>query len=649
MIQTLRTVLAALLFVFCATALSGEAPGIVSNIKVLSDKVEDMSNLETWKRHFIKDGMTDEQKALAIWRTVASFQHQDNPPLEWLQQENTVQDPIKVFNVYGYGFCSMASCEVAAMARYVGLQARGRIINSHSVSEVFFDDAWHLLDGSLICYFPKADGKIASVDELIAGVKEWYANNPGYHKDDKKLRAFMKGGGWRKGPDILTRTKAYNENGWLPAATHGWYATMSEYDGSHSGMYEYGYSQGYQVNIQLRKGERLTRNWSNKGLTVSGAPGCIKAKVGDSMLRHTPALGDIAVGRVGNGTHEYNLPLADGSYKTGALVVENLEHRGAKKDGPAVFVKDGAAPGVLIVRMRSNYVYLTGTLNLDAHLADGGTITVSVSDNNGMDWKEVAKAASGTQTIDLKPFVHARYDYRVKFELKGSGTGLNAAGIVHDIQHSQRVLPGFTEGKNSVTFSAGPQEGTITVEGNTAVDVKGKQLLATDFHPEMNNTKLPYFGMTSGKGDVTFPIKTPGDITRIRFGAHYRARDAKDGWDLQVSVDGGKTFKTVDRAAGPFSGHCKYATFSDVPAGTREALVRYAGNQVNVACIFNFRIDADYKEPNGGFHPVKITYTWDENGAEKQDVHVAAKPEETYTIDCAVKPTMKSIVLELAE
>ena len=47
---------------------------------------------------------------------------------------------------------------------------------------------------------------------------------------------------------------------------------MQEYDGSHNTPfpYEYGYSQGYEVNIQLRRGERLTRNWFNKGLHING-------------------------------------------------------------------------------------------------------------------------------------------------------------------------------------------------------------------------------------------------------------------------------------------------------------------------------------------------------------------------------------------
>jgi hypothetical protein len=155
--------------------------------------------------------------------------------------------------------------------------------------------------------------------------------------------------------------------------------------------------------------------------------------------------------------------------------------------------------------------------------------------------------------------------------------------------------------------------------------------------------------MAGGKGDVTFSIATPAEMTRLRFGGFYRARDAKDGWDYQVSFDDGKTFKTVDRAAGPCQGCCKYVVVSDVPAGTKAAQVRFVGEQRNTLCLFDFRIDADYKEPHGGFRPVKVTYVWDEGGTEKKDVHVAQKAEESYTINCAAKPTMKSLIVELAQ
>src|SRR5436190_8256122 len=89
------------------TSVPSAKPGIVSHVKVLSDKVDDVSSLDAWKRSFIKDGMSDEEKAKAIWKSVVSFQYQDIPPSEFLQTGDLVLDPIKGMNVYGYSFCSV--------------------------------------------------------------------------------------------------------------------------------------------------------------------------------------------------------------------------------------------------------------------------------------------------------------------------------------------------------------------------------------------------------------------------------------------------------------------------------------------------------------------------------------------------------------
>jgi hypothetical protein len=650
----------------CAVAVSAPNPekdarrdstpaGVVCHVKVVSDKVPDVSSLEAWKASFLKDGMTDQEKGLAAWRTTVMFQHQDTPPFEYLQHETVVQDPIKIFNVYGYSFCSVASCDIEALARYVGLRARGWGINAHSVPEVYWDGAWHLLDASLINYFPKTDGTIAGVEEVMAAVKDWCDHNPGYKGNEAKLLSFQRADGWtgwRKGPALLARSPFYDAGGFWPARTHGWSSTMQEYDGTYDKtgkpfLYEYGYSQGYHVNIQLRPGERLTRNWSNKGLHVNGkdggVPSCLTMKTGSESLAYTPRYGDLAPGRIGNGTLVYDVPLTGGAYRTGALAVENLEDQ-------AVRVKDAAQPGVLILRMPSSHVYLTGILTFTTTLGPDGSVLVSYSDNNGLGWKEVARVTSpGEQRVDLSSLVLRRYDYRVKFEFRGKGTGLNALQIAHDIQHSQRPLPALAQGSNTITFSAGPPEGTITVEGATNLAHKDKQLVYTDFHPQVSGFEPNLFIGSSGKGAITFPVATPGDLVRLRFGTHYRARDARDGLDYQLSFDWGQTWKTVDRASGPTPGDCKYVVFTGVPTGTREALIRYAGTSRNATGILNFRIDADYREPFGGFRPVKITYTWEENGQSKQHVHVARQPREVYTITCAAKPVMKSVALELAE
>ena len=55
------------------------------------------------------------------------------------------------------------------------------------------------------------------------------------------------------------------------------------------------------------------------------------------------------------------------------------------------------------------------------------------------------------------------------------------------------------------------------------------------------------------------------------------------------------------------------------------------------------------QEPSGGFRATQVSYNWEENGQPRQDIHIARKPQESYTITCDAKPLMKSLVLELAE
>jgi len=642
---------------------SSSPVGIVSHIKVLSDKSEDVSSPEAWKKTYIKPDMNDEQKALAIWKSVVRYRHQENPPNEYISSSDNVHDPIKTFNVYGYGQCCCASSNVEGLARYLGMPAQGRAITAHSVPEVWYDNAWHLLDGSLMTYFRDASGKVASVDEINASIKDWRKEHPGELNTESDARKFAKNDGWKNGPTVLATAPLYDKNGTNGAGYHGWYSNIFEYgklpdkgvgiapDGTKCiSVFDYGASMGYQVNVQLRQGEKLTRNWSNKGLHVNMDQGKAPAIVKDaSVLKTQRAMGDLAPGRVGNGTLEYDVPLASGAFRLGALAADNLQ---SKSQGApiALAVKDPAQPATLVIRMPSSYVYLTGNVTLNAVVGNGGSIAVLFSDNHGLDWKPVATIdKSGEQTIDLKNEVFRKYDYQLKLVLTGAGTGLNSLKFFHDVQHSQAALPVITDGANKITFSAGPQEGTITDEGNMSKK-NGKNLNVMDFHPVLDGLSEDMLKTDSGKGTATFTLKTPGDITRLRMDAHYRARDmnGKDFYDFDASFDGGKTWKKIDHLDKGQPASSKYMVFTDVPAGSKEAQVRISASQKNTVCMFDLRLDADYKEPNGGFKPVKITYIWDENGTEKKDEHIAKSPSDTWTINCGPKTVAKSYTVELA-
>lgn len=657
------TILAAALFVAAPPRLCAQdspAVGIVSHIKVLSDKVEDVSSVEAWKNSWIKPGMSDQEKCLAIWKTFVKYRHQDEPPNEFLQGEKNVHEPFKTIHVYGYNMCCCASCCIEGMARYLGYPARGRIIALHSVPEVWYDNSWHLLDASLMSYFFNKDNKIASVDEIRQSILDWRKDHPDIF-GDTKLREFSKNGGWKNGPAVLATCTTYDKDGINQAGWHGWWSNMQEYNYKINGkkivvppdingawnVYDYGAILGYELNVQLREGEKLIRNWFNKGLHINmdnpkATLGCLKDRKALGMQKD---LGDRAPGRVGNGLLEWNVPVTDVKYRQGALTADNLDAKAAR-------VADGSKPGVLILRLPCSYVYLRGELNFKPVIAAGGNMVVSFSDNNGLDWKELAKVSqAGEQKIDLTKYVYRRYDYRVKFEMTGQGTRLDALKFSHDIQHSQAPLPLITEGDNTITFSAGPAEGTITIQGNMNPEsAAGKQLLMTDFHPSLAGLDAKFFGVgDSGKGEAILPVRTPGEITRIRMSAHWRAREARDGYEILASFDNGATWKSMQKLGLAQPANSVYFTFSDIPAGAKEAKIKLAGVQRNTACLFDLRIDVDYKEPYGGYRPVKVTYLWDEAGQPRQDEHVCKTPQETWTLKCGPKTVAKSFTVELAK
>jgi len=624
--------------------------GVVSHVKVVSDRVQDVSSLEAWKAAFIKPGMTDRDKALAVWKSVVMFRHQDIPPNEFLETETHPHDPIEDFNVYGYGQCCCASANIEALARFIGMDARGWGITGHSVPEISIGGRWCMFDASLINYFKKPDGSIAGVEEIGGSITNWIERHPEFKDNEEKLRQFMPRDGWKNGPEIVAGGTGYDDNGWLPAATHGWYNTLSEFGHPKKNfIYDYGCAVGYEVNVQLRPGETLTRNWSNKGLHVNmldgGAPGCLNGVVGQDQLRYSPALGDLAPGRIGNGTDVWDVPLDDARLKAGALRVDDLV-----ADGRSIRVSDDArGAGELELRMPSSYVYLGGKISFDIFLNPRGSVQVSISDNNGLDWKPLGNFnSSGRKELDLQPMILRRYDYRILFLLNGSAS-VGAVQIANEIQHSQRPLPALDKGDNTIHFSAGSQEGTITVEGLTEDPAQPKNLLFKDFHPQLANVSEEHLQVKGGEGQMIVPIQTPGEMSRLRIGCHYRARDKRDGWTIDASFDGGKTYVPIGKLEGGHAGFGSYLVLDHVPAGTRSALVRFSGVQRNTTLMLDLRICADYHEPHGGFAPVRVTYAWEEAGTPHRDVHVVHQPDETYTLHCDSKPLMKSISLQLAQ
>src|SRR5436309_11405362 len=101
--------------------------GCLNNLKVLSRAVDDVTTSENFLKSFVKPGMSDEERAKAIWTGAVRYRHQTVPPNEYLSDEWEAHDPIKLFNVYGYCMCCCCSSIILSLNRLDGRETRGRI------------------------------------------------------------------------------------------------------------------------------------------------------------------------------------------------------------------------------------------------------------------------------------------------------------------------------------------------------------------------------------------------------------------------------------------------------------------------------------------------------------------------------------------
>lgn len=647
--------------------------GRINNLKVLSDKIDDTSTPENIVKSFIKPGMTDAQRSKALWTAAVKYRHQTAPPNEFLSGEWEAHDPVKIFDVYGYCMCCCCSSLIESLNRLDGREARGRILNGHSVAEVNYAGNWHMYDCSLITLFPKPDdGTIAGVDDISHSIKDWYKANPGYEGNTGKLFSLMKSDGWTgwktRGPALLANTP-YNRMGYYPARTHGWDATMVEYN-RNSEIYEYGYQLGHHALFSLRPGESLVREAGNHGLHVNK-----EINPNFDMLKELVPQGDLAYvptfdpgyqgGVIGNGYHRYAPDLASGGLAKGALVYANLTSNPPSAAIPALSVQSGGRPGFVIIEMNSPYVYLGGRIRLTAVTRTAqDSVKVALSTNNGRSFAPLwttTQVGVSKADIDLGDRVTRRYAYQLRIEMAGSAAhaaGLNALSIENDIQHAPRTLPWLGKGANTITVAADSDPGlaTRTVNCRITPDMSfSKNETSSTMGVVFDNLRVTEGGgcwWQGGVGTMTVPIETPGDMVALRFGGHIRARGEKDLVALKLSFDAGKTWVEAGQIAGPTPATTRYFRFTNVPAHTRKALLRYEMTGNNTIGVFTFRMDADYKDPLASegampFRPFTVVHRWRENGHEKSARTLVPKLPYTYKIDTGADPEMVSVSYEM--
>lgn len=133
---------------------------IVPHIRHRDDP--DLTSVDSILASITNDKMIDEEKAIAIWKFLVDWRYHDYPA----EERAEMHDPVKLINVYGYGFCDDSAAAFSVLADRAGLKSRSHGLSGHVVGEAFFGDGWHMFDPDHQVFYRTKAGHVASVAEL---------------------------------------------------------------------------------------------------------------------------------------------------------------------------------------------------------------------------------------------------------------------------------------------------------------------------------------------------------------------------------------------------------------------------------------------------------------------------------------------------
>jgi hypothetical protein len=677
-------------FLICATA------GLKAQIyspAVLHKGQVDTSNLAALARTIYKKAgaVTDREKAEAIWRFFLTDGRFVKPGFwyhiaGWAYEEpqGEVLDPLKLLNSYGFGLCYHIAPLLEAVWEAGGFpDARVWFLTGHTVTEVFYDGAYHYYDSDMMGYNTIGNGDprhspVASVHQIerngdiILGkltspkeVNKSLVDYPWYPAD---LREAAIGG--------LAELFTTTSNNWLYPCKR--------------------YPQGHTMDFVLRPGERLIRYFEPGNGNLCYVPYKFVGGKWEEFPREFSRWNIRTVDgpksqkdgrRWATGRIEYTPVLSDRTAYYPSFGVgfnENL-HLPGKTAGAHFLTREKPDnPGRAVFEVRSPYVIIDANVVINASLkASGDSLVVETSTDNARTWQAagalkgpysgrwqtapevVAHSQHATHTA-----VSGSYGYLLRLSMLGPGPAdaiaVDGITITTRFQLNPRTLPALEAGRNELLYRPGPayERRVIPVRLER---VEQEVLNATNVrHVEEDGQGylMPRDGKTA---EFIFELSAPGDSPLIGFDAGGRFLEIEDSLAPdKLTAEVRKTSVHSTTAASPPKASLSWSTSENgnysllwqyeppqwrdgqkidrtlrwpevdrnvrsLPSGTKKVYVRY---RIQGIAIDDLRL-AVLSPGSGNTGHLEITHVWRENGQRRTSVERIANPrsEHEYIVE----------------
>jgi hypothetical protein len=448
-------------------------------------------------------GMTEAEKTRALWwQQVQNRFHLEGDNAELL-------DPVKVFNVYGHNTCGNDSICLAGLWRSMGLKVAPARLVGHCVSQVFYEGAWHLMDGDMHSIYLLRD------NQTVAGEQDLVRDH-----------------------DLVRRT--HTQGILQPDRRAGDERESSIYvfEGNVGGDRKSAVSA---LNMTLRPGEALEWRWGHL----------------DPIKYHGPRAPRFPE-RICNGLWEYRPDFGTEVWRRGASTIESV-----REANGAVRAQEEKT-GRIVWLMQSPYIFVGGRLeaegtgarfqlswdgkswqdavgNLDGHFPPQGPARYRYYLKCELEGEAVLRRLAIVSDLQMAPLA-----------LPGMAVGRNAFAYTDETAGDRRVR--ITHGwvERSATQppaapaapisppAAGEAEGTdVVFRWQPAADPDGDAI--ADYHFELSgrpDMKWPLsmsfaklISRTADAGQARYALPEPGLLNPdTAYHWHVRARDDKGVW-----------------------------------------------------------------------------------------------------------------------
>lgn len=628
---------------FCLVA--APAWGRVYSPRVITPAVADTYSARTFAAHAAWKDLPAEAKAAAMFLYLTD-QETGLYPLgagafeggDKVYEFGLVRDPMKIVNVYGYGYCDVFGPVMAGLWEQGGC-GPARTVDlpglQHVATEVFADNQWRYLDLDLRGVFRGADGGLRSLDEARRDATLWrHERGPRFFPMDDLARLH----------DQFTNSKVQHRYSVAPA--------------------------GHTMDFVLRRGESLTRWWQPQGGRWLLAAADAKDKARRELLERDPR-GPKSKHETftkhthGNGRFVYQPSLKESpaDFEDGVYDSHNVQ----VTENGLTLIKPG--DGWAIFEVRSPYVIVPQVNKLedpkddkDASVVevDAAETTLAWSPDFGDSWITL-EPKQWPAVVDLTAQVAGSYGYLLKVGLKGKpGTSIvRSLKITTWVQLAPATLPELKSGDNEFELKTGDHYGLQTrvlpIQPNTTDENAFLHYLLRaprEYDPATTN------GRARGPMIARLPALPKTKIAWFSAGASFGMgvgpQAPAPGNSIEYAVNVPRDYRPlfVDKPAGigaierpTEQSHWHYNVDREVrleaPAGA--VYVRFDGNPLNAYRLFAHCVEESPRPQSA----LRVVHSWTEAGQPKKHVQVLEPGANQYQVRTGTDPVSVSIEMSI--